>query len=243
MSNMKLSQPTSRGLNLVPISEALRGTSASSLHSESLTRIARWCVEYLCKPHPEVGRSGVVCPWTPAAMKRETFWLVDIYTQGRSREEINDDILSLIDSFKRQLPHEGNATQFKTIVGVLHGLEPSETVNTLHARLKPAFLDAGLMLGEFYEGCEKPGLRNQNFRPLRAPTPLLVVREMVEIDIAFLADRPAFIDAYLRQHGDRGKVAIRQVLNQNEKLAFTQTQIDALRAITRDGELAVKTIK
>ena len=44
----------------------------------------------------------------------------------------------------------------------------------------------GLMLGEFHMRNNQPGLRNDDFFPLRTPIPCLAVRHMVPTDLAFL---------------------------------------------------------
>ncbi|AIR89697.1 hypothetical protein LK03_10535 [Pseudomonas cremoricolorata] len=216
-------------LTLVPIAQALQGPGEHC--STQMTQIAQWSHAYLCNPHPELGRSGAVCPWTPAAIKRETFWLVDIAFAEREQAAICADLLSLISRFKGNAPQQGNASQFKTIVAVLHGLDDPAQVNHYHELLKPQFLAAGLMLGEFYSHCPKPGLRSDTFNPLRSPVPLLVVREMVELDIAFLADQPQFVEAYLRTHGARAKVGINSVLHQEDRLTLSDAQWQVLRRI------------
>ncbi|MUL38292.1 DUF6875 domain-containing protein [Gloeocapsopsis dulcis] len=70
--------------------------------------------------------------------------------------------------------------------------------------LKPFFVEAGLMLGEFHKQNNSPGLRNPNFRPLRSPIPMLGIRFMVESDLSFLNDlnsepslRTKYFEAYL----------------------------------------------
>ncbi|WP_459208008.1 DUF6875 domain-containing protein [Pseudomonas sp. MLB6B] len=216
-------------LTLVPIAQALQGSGADC--SQQMVEIARWCTSYLCNPHPELGRSGAVCPWSPPAIKRETFWLVDVTLAGRDDEAIAAQLSGLIDTFKQRAPHSGSATQFKTIVCVLHGLDDPARVNHYHALLKPRFLAAGLMLGEFYSHCPKPGLRSDHFNPLRSPVPLLVVREMVELDIAFLSDQPQFVEAYLRTHGARARIGINSVLHQEDRLSLSNEQWEVLRRI------------
>jgi len=42
------------------------------------------------------------------------------------------------------------------------------------------------MLGEFHMRNNQPGLRNDDFFPLRTPIPCLAVRHMVPTDLAFL---------------------------------------------------------
>jgi len=195
--------------------------------------IAKWCVDYLCRPHADIGRSGVVCPWSPAAIKKETFWLTEVKALNRDDAQIAEEMLGLIDVIKQKGPQAGEGTQFKTIVAVFPDIYPIERIAELHTILKPSFLQSGLMLGEFFETCEKAGLRSATFRPLQSPIPLLVIREMVEFDIAFLCDDHNHVAAYLRHHQTRGMNAIKQLLGKSEKLGLDGNQISVLASFTR----------
>jgi hypothetical protein len=55
-------------------------------------------------------------------------------------------------------------------------------IDELQRRLEPGFVARGLMIGAFHPGSSRPGLRNPDFRPFRAPVPLLVVRALVAAD-------------------------------------------------------------
>ncbi|MBD2783214.1 hypothetical protein ID858_05375 [Xenorhabdus sp. DI] len=212
---------------LIPISDVL---SFNELNSNALKTTAQWCIDYLCKPHPELGRSGVVCPYSPISMKKETFWLTEIKTKGRTEEEIKKDIISLSYLFHKQEPRAGEETQFKTIVSIWDDIYSEEDISRLHYEMKPIFLHAGLMLGEFFSSCEKRGLRNSSFYPLRSPIPLLVVREMVEFDIAFLSDSIEYVKEYIRKYGDRGLNAIKHMLNNNKKIGLSDEQMAVLKS-------------
>jgi hypothetical protein len=156
------------------------------------------------------------------------FWLCTI--QGASaRDACDDRVLELIDTFYACEPTGGESTQFKTIVAIFPDLRSPEEITSIHARLKPFFLDTGLMLGEFFAGCSKHGIRNKAFRPLQAPLPLLVVREMLEVDIVFLADRLEFVAAYLRKHRDRGRLTISRLLKHGAGVGLGDSEIATLR--------------
>ena len=114
-------------------------------------------------------------------------------------------------------PASGRDAQLKTIVVLFTGLPPDQVpsiINGLHVRLKPHFVSDGLMLGEFFSTCEKEGLRNPKFRPLRSETPLIVIRTMVQTDIAFLTDDSAFVRAYLRKFQADGVNEVFSLLEQ-----------------------------
>jgi hypothetical protein len=100
------------------------------------------------------------------------------------------------------------------VVFSARGPEVEARVVETHARLKPTFLAQGLMFGEFYPSCDKPGLHNPAFRPLRSPWPLLVIRPMVEADLDFLLDQVPFVESYLAAQGPRGMLRLAQLLEE-----------------------------
>ncbi|CAM3175496.1 DUF6875 domain-containing protein [Xenorhabdus nematophila] len=225
-SNLSL-EKLSFTLKLIPISEILL---SDEFYSGTWKTVAQWCVDYLCNPHPELGRSGVVCPHSQVSMKKETFWITEIKTKGRTEKEIKEDIVSLAHLFYEQEPRNGNEVQFKTIVSVWDDLYPEEYISNLHSEMKPIFLRMGLMLGEFFSSCEKTGLRNPIFYPLCSPVPLLVVRDMLEFDIAFLSDSEEYVSEYINKYGERGVLAINNVLNNNKKIHLSDKQVSILKS-------------
>src|SRR5579864_4533343 len=62
------------GLALVNAAD-LSGLPESSLSPElqgACETIAAWAYTYLCRPHARLGREGPVCPFTQAALRRES---------------------------------------------------------------------------------------------------------------------------------------------------------------------------
>ena len=88
-----------------------------------------------------------------------------------------------------------------TLVIVLPRLDRSDAdaLDELHASLKHDFVSEGLMIGQFHPRCAKPGSWNRDFRPLQAPVPMLVIREMVSSDLPLLLDDPRYASAYLER--------------------------------------------
>ena len=54
----------------------------------------------------------------------------------------------------------------------------------------------GRMIGVLYPDAPEPGLWNKDFRPLRAPPPLVVIRSLVAADFAFVLRHPLLAPAY-----------------------------------------------
>ena len=54
----------------------------------------------------------------------------------------------------------------------------------------------GRMIGVFHANAPEPGLWNKDFRPLRAPLPLVVIRSLVAADFAFVLRHPLLAPTY-----------------------------------------------
>ncbi|WP_051133687.1 DUF6875 domain-containing protein [Nocardia paucivorans] len=160
--------------------------------------LRRWARDYLCRPHPDLGRPGPVCPYTSHAIARRYLWaaFVDGCDIGVQRlEDIVDDLYDLFPSLP---PRDPPDSQFKAVLAVFPDLTDHAAIDTVQRDLKTRFVDKGLMLGQFYPGCTYPGLHNPAFPALDAPLPMLAVRHMAPTDYPFLTSRPEWIDTYLR---------------------------------------------
>jgi hypothetical protein len=195
---------------------------------------ARWVRAYTTGPHPALGRPGPVCPWVEESIDRG-LCLIGLVHRGDEDEAPMDEVVSALGSYYLAMePQAGHGAQFKAIVTVFAGLDPEEApdyINGLHLRLKPSFVARGMMLGEFFPSCDKPGLRNPEFRPLRSPLPLLVIRPMVRQDIVFLSDRMEFIRAYLGVHQQAGCQEILSSLAKNDARIDRDTGLRLLDAV------------
>jgi hypothetical protein len=171
---------------------------------------AAWMRRYLGRPHPELGRSGPVCPFVPGATAQDTVWLSGV-SFGRSDKDAIVQLVGLYrDLFLQLEPRSGELAMMKAIVLVFPNIsiEDAGVIDAVQSELKAPFVDSGLMIGEFHERNESPGLRNPDFRPLRSPIPAIAIRFMVETDLPFLNRtmypppvRAEFIRSYLRRMG------------------------------------------
>lgn len=171
---------------------------------------AAWMRRFLARPHRELGRPGPVCPFVPGAIVQDTIWLADCSLGRGDRQAIVEIIGLFREMFLTLEPKSGDAAGWKAMVIVFPNVpvEDADVIDSVQSELKARFVDAGLMIGEFHERNESPGLRNGDFRPLRSPIPALAIRHMVETDLPFLHRtlyppplRAEFIRSYLRRLG------------------------------------------
>ena len=179
---------------------ALRGT-ASSIGLQAVEQIVHWVRGYLACPHAHLGRSGKVCPFIPEALRKRTLHFA-VESQAAAVATVREAIAKYLPSF-RELAGERQAANAddKILVGIIV-LFPAVTdltvIDTVQGEEKLRYVEEGLMLGQFHQQCQEPGIRNPAFMPLRSPVPLLAIRHMVPSDLVFLSARADYLRAFKR---------------------------------------------
>ena len=209
-----------------------------TLPGSALATIVDWVRTFLARPHAEVGRSGPVCPFTPAALALDTIWLTQVEDSDPEPARLIEVVSRYRDLFFQIEPREGPTAINKTILVVFPNLggDAAALVDDVQQQLKSSFVDLGLMLGEFHAKNESPGLRNPDFRPLRSPVPMLAIRQMVETDLPFLRrciDEPHLRVAYLRSYLRRLGGAVRRSYFDQAVVALVEAELELQSTASR----------
>jgi len=215
-----------------------RASEIDKYHSNesSLMRILDWTRSFLGKPHPDLGRKGAVCPFILPSIASDNIWLVE-FTEDLNFEKICRMIRYYGELFLRTEPVAMPKAINKAFVIVLSSIkeEDTELVDQVQLNLKEHFINQGLMLGEFHSSNDTSGLRNESFRPLRSPIPMLAIRHMTETDLPFLIgkhyspiQRKNFSFAYLKHvrknvSSQRFEQAMRVMLDAEAQITRTIT--------------------
>jgi len=199
---------------LVTVEEVLRGDLAAGMGSydaravAGLTAMARYAAEFLTSGHAELGRSGAVCPFTSGAIQRGLLRMT-----ASDLETLDQGLLvDAVDYFRRTFREAGELKSdpseiYRSIIIVFPALPelPGRTlIERVQKSLKPAYVDDGLMIGEFYPGCGASGLHNPDFRPLNAPVTSLAIRHMTIWDGPFMVEDERFVQSFRRRFGEEG---------------------------------------
>lgn len=175
-------------------------------HVTALKTTMNWVERFLCRPHPDLGRPGAVCPWTQPSLNRRLLWQAVIEGDIEEAEVVESSLRRYRDWFLDLDPTDPFARRFKTILVLFPDIDASradELIDAVQLRLKPSFVSEGMMVGQFHAACPEPGLRNPAFRPLRSPVPMLAMRFMVETDKPFLEHSPELLATWTRLFGVR----------------------------------------
>ncbi len=165
-----------------------------------LREIMSWTREYLVAPHPELGRDGPVCPFTKPSLAKQLFFLATP-EHGRDVSVLTARLQHWREWYENLLLEKEEVD--RNLLTVLVPLPDFDRVDAapldqFQDLLKDDFVQHGLMIGQFHPNCDKPGLWNEAFRPLRCPIPLLAMRVMVLYDLPFLMETQSYLDAYLK---------------------------------------------
>lgn len=213
----------------------LEGVDASDLGV--LGEVARWTVNYLSQTHENLGRSGDVCPYTETSMKQGLLFSAVCHVfDADPRPAMMHVMQQTMKDFESRSPQFGNRAGLKAMLVLFPSLE-GEWVDDVQETLSLAFVERGLMIGEFHAECDKPGLHNREFRPLRSPVPLLAVRNMMLTDLAFLKDSDVKLHHYVARFEDAALNAIAAYLRapHDEVTPDVAQRLDAVLYPAPDG--------
>ena len=161
--------------------------------------IAGWVKSYLMASHPDLGRPGEVCPFTSRAYQLDTIRIGVSFAASRDGALVTQLMRDGLRQFAA-IACEDATRQLRTVIVGFPNLTNAEGVAALRSaqrRLTLRCLWDGLMIGRFHPDSEDEGLWNPDFRPMRAPIPLLAVRHLVRNDAPFALRHPVLLASYL----------------------------------------------
>ncbi len=185
--------------------------SEAPAETAELRSVQRWMSDYLTRPDPNLGRKGPVCPYVKAAMRKDTFDVAVIEDPDPAPAELGAVVEEALEIFHSGIRADGEAV-FRAVMIVLPNIIDYATIDIVHQEYKSRFVTKGLMLGQFYPGCQAPGLWNRDFRPLSTPVAMLVVRQMTVADYPFLVGREEWIFAYMTKFAPGLPSSLRQTI-------------------------------
>ncbi|MFI8462070.1 DUF6875 domain-containing protein [Kitasatospora sp. NPDC085464] len=185
----------------------------AAAHPEAV-EVLDWARRFLTTAHPDLGRSGPVCPYTQPSLRRGLFHIAVADGDG------DGDLPALVGELRARYDEllagltEESDRELLTVLLVLPALDrgDSTALDEAQRKAKDEFVEQGLMIGQFHPVCEEPGLWNRTFRPLRAPVPLLAVRKLLVFDLPFLTGDETHLNHYLARFAPEVPARIRDQL-------------------------------
>jgi hypothetical protein len=172
-------------------------TSGEAAGGEVGQILADWVRGYLMRPHPDLGRPGAVCPFTPAAARLDAIRVGS--SPARDEDAIHRVMRRALAAFD-SIDCPRGQRHFRAVIVAFPncaGDEGRARLKAVQNRLRPESILRGKMIGLFEPHSPDKGLINPDFRPLRSPVPLLAIRMLVENDAPFVLRNPRLAPIYL----------------------------------------------
>jgi hypothetical protein len=170
--------------------------------AESTAVFWRWVKEYVCRPHPEIGREGAVCPFLPNIVRDGGLHVeVDDSIDGKDAAEMEVRMREAIPVFEAL---SGEPWE-KAMVVLFPSVPEADAaiVDRVQEALKPDCVARGLMVGQFHPHSTEPGARNAAFPANRAPIAAIALRYMSPHDIVFLDRNAEMFREYRARYGEK----------------------------------------
>jgi hypothetical protein len=184
---------------LLTFAQARAEIAAAPPAQAALSELVAWLETYLMQGHPELGRTGAVCPFTRQAARLDTVRLA-ICTAGFREKDRVFALTRAGFAALDDIPALPGMAHFRTvIIGFPNCADPAGIAMLQRVQKGHRFhsLARGRMIGLMHAESAAAGLWNADFRPLRAPLPILAIRHMVEHDAPFAARHPLLLLPYL----------------------------------------------
>jgi len=148
-----------------------------------------WPADFIMRPHAELGRRGAVCPFARPAHDEGSL----VFCVWDVTELPFDTFLSILNRlpalYHKLFADVSGKSRLSSICIFLNGLKEeqySEYIDEAHSMVKPVFMEAGLMIGEFHPLSMTAGVHSRTFRPMRSNRPAFVVRAITPHDAMFI---------------------------------------------------------
>jgi len=165
-------------------------------------KVLDWLTGYICVPHPELGRSGPVCPFVTLSMRSDAIgFVMHSEFDGSEPERLTDLLHSYLTKFVDTAPRSPAKRRQRSLVIVLPNIarERYAVLDAIHSDMKSEMVLRGAMLGQFYEGCPQTAARNSDFHVSTGPVPCFAIRHMAPHDVLFLHSRRDWFAEYHRR--------------------------------------------
>lgn len=192
---------------------------------QDLIAMAGWVTEFLTGGHPTLGRPGAVCPFVAKALEQGLIRLTAFDPPGEDEDDAEAAVTAGMIRLRAALSRLGAGAcgraelRHRAIVAVfphLSGPVGAALIERVQKRLKPAFVEQALMIGQFHPACPEPGLWNRSFRPLQAPAVSLAIRNITLFDAPFMLERAEYVEAFVRLFGQAGEERIARALGERD---------------------------
>lgn len=167
-----------------------------------LPDVIDWLYNTVARAHPQLQRSGALCPFVPPALDRDLLFLTvaenityELPAMVGYLERVRDTFLATPPS-----PPQKDAV-YKSLLVVFPEVPSAQPdlLKQVRIAFKPSLLEYGVTCGEFYPTNEDRSVRNTEYRIAESPVHLIALRYLTPHDDLFLKSQPDLYPIFLQR--------------------------------------------
>lgn len=182
---------------------------------ESYDQTSEYVNKFLVDQHPF--RKGHVCPFVKSSLSMDG--LIFSFVRQTHKKDLVKEIILIIQEY---IDFKSNFSDSQSGMVILFPPDFSEeTLVDLQLHFKGYCIKRKIMMGALYPNSTAPSLHSEDYFPLRTPTPTLVLRDLVPMDIQFLtqdrhhaASKILFLKHYISKFTEHPSKAVRERVNE-----------------------------
>lgn len=194
------------GCRVVTPAQLREGAGLSDTDREALGRAQGWIEDVIMGVVDKGRKTEAICPMVGPSMEAGVYFLAVGHPEpADDLAAIRHEVHRYGEIFARMAPHEGPIAQVRCLVLVLPETPPERilpAVDPTKSELETELLEAGTMVGEFYEDCPFPATWDRGYFPLQSPIPFYVFRPFIKTDWSLVHTVPAWRAIYKARFGE-----------------------------------------
>jgi hypothetical protein len=196
-------ETTGRHLYTVPDIEAADDNVIPAKELQPLQKTAHWIRTFLMRPHPNLGRPGVVCPYIKPAIDESLLYLTVARMQDpESEQEIDSELNLISDIYQEMEPKEGDLAVYRCII-TLFPETPEAMFNDppYLGELKTRMMRKDITIGQFFPETDTKARLKSKFFPIEDPVAMYVMRGFFDFDWVFIHRETEWRKIYIEKFG------------------------------------------
>lgn len=163
----------------------------------------QWIHQFIMRPHPKLGRAGVVCPYVKMSLDGSIFYLSATEMKNPKRyDEVFDIMHAHADIFGQMEPRTGPLENLKVLMVLLPNGKDSVLSDPKECkRLKTEMMERDITVGQFFPTLNPIKWVKSKFFPNQPPLCMYTMRTFIRSDWMFVNGEPEWRDVYLKKFG------------------------------------------
>ncbi len=176
----------------------------SEVETNALKSSMRWMREFIMRPHPNLGRTGPVCPFVkPAIDDHLLYFSVNQAQDPMNFKSIYDEMMHYKDIFNTFEPFTGPLSELRVIM-FLCPLSHESVLSDPHESkmLKSDMMKEGITVGQFFPTSDVKRMLRDKFFPVQPPVCMYSMRTFIPGDWMFISGEPEWRKIYKDRFGE-----------------------------------------